>query len=162
MRLLGKYRALALVKGEAGKFGNTNAEYEAIVLDLLAAVGAQDLMPRVKRLENVFCEPITPQKCFSVSRELVMSMPDCRAYVEGVMFNEGFLFPIGHAMVRDGHGRLRDLSQKEVGSVYFCVEFEAAEFRAAMADPRFVAEYERHTEFPYIRACLVRAAGQLG
>jgi hypothetical protein len=39
MSRLGKYRALALVKGEAGKFGNTNAEYEAIVLDLLAAVG---------------------------------------------------------------------------------------------------------------------------
>ncbi len=150
---LGNYRALALVKGESGKLGNTNSEYEAIVLDLLAAVGAQDVMPRIKRLKDVFCESVTPGKCFSVSRELVMSMP-ARSYLEGVMFTEGFLFPVGHAMVRDDYGRLRDLSQSEVGNVYFCVEFEAAEFRAAMNDPLFVAEYELYTEFPYMRARL--------
>ena len=163
---LAGYRAAAMVsEGVNGAPGNvTDNDYRRCVDELLAAAGVTNTVGRVERLENVQCIPALPGKCYSVAREAACGDPECVSYVEGVLFPEGCLFPVGHALVRTnrGHTRLLDLTRTlSAGDEYYAIEIEASTFRDALADPAFAAEFERHVEFPYLRAYNARVEGRL-
>ena len=104
-------------------------------------------------LQDVKCAKILPKKCFSAARHKC-EIGVAQSYMEGILLLKDIPIPIGHAVFRTADGQIHDISREaEHGDQYVrFVEIAAAEFVASMSDPRFVEEFEKHTEYPYSRA----------
>ena len=102
-------------------------------------------------LEDVVTFPLLPKQCFSAAR-FHCENGTAKSYLEGVLFLSGIPFPIGHAVYRAHDGTLHDDARTgEAGDLYLrFVEVPAEAFRAAMQNPLFVREFERHDMYPFI------------
>jgi hypothetical protein len=115
----------------------------------------------VRRLRGVVADSVIPNKCYSVAKGSCEKL-GAVAYLEGFLFPESGMAPIGHALVRNPAGVLLDLTKNaHPNDVYFCAEFKASNYCANASIP----EVSRLMEFgcgegreglslPYLRACV--------